>query len=429
MKSFLSALLLFAFFNQIDNARAQAYSFSTIAGAVGMSGTADGTNAAARLSFPTGMAVDTNGNVYFADRSGNSAIRKMTRDGTNWIVTTIAGSSAFGFRDGTNSGAIFNTPGGVALDKAGNLYVADVNNHCIRKMVPDGTNWIVTTIAGGGTAGGYVGLQGAADGTNRSARFFQPVRVAVDSETNIYVADYLNNAVRKVVPDGTNWVTTTIAGVMGSGGNVDATNNSARFRAPNGTAFDSAGNLYVSDAGSNNTLRKLTPDGTNWVVTTIATGFSTPACVAIDRFDNIFVADVSNHRIKKLTSTGTDWIVTSIGGNGISGSADGVGSAAQFNRPDGVAVDAAGNVYVGDSVNRTMRLGKPLPALQLSLANGQTILSWGIWPTNFVLESTGDFSPTHVWSLVNAHVETTNQQNSVTLPTQTENSFFRLKQF
>ncbi len=134
------------------------------------------------------------------------------------------------------------SPTGVAVDSAGNLYVADCNNCTIRKVTPVGTNWVVTTLAG------RAGKSGSADGTNSAARFYSPTGVAVDSAGNVYVADFYNNTIRKVTPVGTNWVVTTLAGQAGASGSADGTGSAARFYHPFGVAVDSAGNVYVADS-------------------------------------------------------------------------------------------------------------------------------------------------------------------------------------
>jgi streptogramin lyase len=369
------------------------YTFTTIAGKVGIIGSADGTGSAARFSYPISVAVDTNGNVYVAD-CGNSTIRKMTPLGTRWVVTTMAGKAGVtGSADGTGSAARFNEPYRVAVDSAGNLYVADFNNCTIRKVVPVGTNWVVTTLAG------RAETPGAADGTGSAARFYGPTSVAVDSAGNVYVADVYNNAIRKVTPVGTNWVVTTLAGKAGASGSADGTGSAARFNNPFGVAVDSAGSVYVSDQ-QNCAIRKMTPLGTNWVVTTLAGragitgsadgtnstarfGFNNATGaglggLAVDGGGNVYVADFVNNAIRKVTPVGTNWVVTTLAGSGgVAGSADGTGTAAQFNGPNDVAVDTAGNPYVADFNNCTIRRGfaassVPAPILQPpSLSAGQ----------------------------------------------------------
>jgi uncharacterized delta-60 repeat protein len=326
---------------------------TTLAGLAGSSGSADGTASAARFNYPYGVAVDSAGNVYVAD-SDNYTIRKVTPGG---VVTTLAGlAGSSGSADGTGSAARFNYPYGVAADSAGNVYVADSDNHTIRKVTPGG---VVTTLAG------LAGSSGSADGTASAARFYEPCGVAADSAGNVYVADWSNHTIRKVTPGG---VVTTLAGLAGGQGSADGTASAAQFYYPSGLALDSAGNLYVADYG-NSTIRKVTPGG---VVTTLAglagsqgsadgTGsaarFNYPSSVAVDSAGNVYVADEENYTIRKVTPAG---VVTTVAGlAGSPGSADGTGSAARFGMPEGVGVDSAGNVYVTDFNNHTIRKVTP----------------------------------------------------------------------
>jgi sugar lactone lactonase YvrE len=148
-------------------------------------------------------------------------------------------------------------PTGVAVDTAGNVYVCDTFNNAIRKVTPAG---VVTTLAG------MLGSAGRANGIGSDARFYYPDKLAVDSAGNVYVSDNGNNTIRKVTPDG---VVTTLAGRTGISGSADGISSTARFYFPEGVAVDSAGNVYVMDSG-NCTLRKLTPVGADWAVTTLA---------------------------------------------------------------------------------------------------------------------------------------------------------------
>jgi len=161
-------------------------------------------------------------------------------------VTTLAGlaSAEPGSADGTGSAARFATPYGVAVDNAGNVYVAEESNYTIRKVTSEG---VVTTIAGLAGYSRFAGYAGSADGTGNNARFYAPQGVAVGSAGNVYVADTFNNTIRKVTPVGTNWVVTTLGGEAGIYGSADGTGRAARFNSPNGVAVDSAGNVYVAD--------------------------------------------------------------------------------------------------------------------------------------------------------------------------------------
>ena len=241
------------------------YIFTTLAGKPypAAAGSADGTNGAALFAAPNGLAVDSAGNVYVPDQNNNT-IRKLTPVGTNWVVTTLAGlAGSHGTNDGTGSDARFNFPDGVAVDSANNVYVTDYMNNTIRKVTPVGTNWVVTTLAGLALHPGF------ADGTNSAAQFNGPGGVAVDSAGDLYVADGNNNAILKLTLVGTNWVVTTLAGLANHAGELDRTGSAARFNVPGGVALDGAGNLYVPDQNGN-TIRKLVPVATNWVVTTLA---------------------------------------------------------------------------------------------------------------------------------------------------------------
>ncbi len=350
------------------------YTFITIAGAAGAAGSSDGTNSAARFDYPTGVALDGAGNLYVADEY---TIRKVTPTGPYWVVTTLAGlAGSSGSADGTNSAARFNNPCGMAVDTNGNVYVADAYNYTIRKVTPIGTNWVVTTLAGS------AGNNGSADGTNSAARFNYPNFLGMDTAGNLYVTDWGNDTIRKVTPVGTDWVVTTLAGSAGSAGYADGTNSTARFNGPDGVAVDSAGNVYVAEA-YNDTIRKVTPVGTDWVVTTLAGSagsagyadgtnsaarFNWPGGGAVDSAGNLYVSDENNCTIRKVTPVGTSWVVTTLAGLGGAdasgnplhpGSADGTGSAARFNETVGVVVDSAGNLYVADWLNYTIRKGFP----------------------------------------------------------------------
>ena len=296
--------------------------------------------------------MDANGNLYIADQN-NNMVRKMTPAGD---VSAFAGCPcAAGFANGTGSAARFNQPAGITVGSDGMIYVADTFGHCIRKITP---NAEVSLLAGS------PGLFGSADGTGTAARFNYPESVAVDGSGNVFVADYSNATIRKVAPDG---VVTTFAGSAGQQGGNDGTGSAARFGGPHGLAFDSAGNLFVTDF--NNTIRRITPGA---VVTTVAgvagmsgsadgTGtaarFFGPASVAIDSNDNLYITEFYNYTIRKMTPAR---VVTTLAGvpNGSPGSNNGIGSAARFNFPYGIAMTKGGTLYVVDSHNNTIRGGE-----------------------------------------------------------------------
>src|SRR5450755_3771011 len=264
------------------------------------------------------------------------------------VVSTFAGSGAMGSVNGNGTAASFSNMMGIATDDRGNVYVADSHNNLIRKISADG---LVTTLAGNG-------LAGSADGRGDTASFFNPAAVAVDKNGNVYVADTHNNLIRKINPDG---FVTTFAGqrVYHS---IPGTDTTIRFDNPDGIAVDTGGNVYVAD-WANDRIRKISPDG---FVTTVAgrTGigsangkaaaasFSHPVGIAVDREGNIYVADVGNNKIRKITP---DALVTTFAGSGARGSRDGRDTIAAFNRPYGITIDKWGNFFVADYQNNLIR--------------------------------------------------------------------------
>jgi streptogramin lyase len=317
---------------------------STVIAGGGIAGHTNGTGTAATFNHPFGLAVDAAGNVYVADQ-GNNLIRKID---PQTVVTTFAGMAGIaGSANGVDTLAAFNKPFSVAADALGNVYVADAGNNVIRAITPAG---LVSTFAG-------TGIAGAANGTD-TATFNSPLSVAVDGSGNLYVADYGNNLVRKITPAG---LVSTLAG-SGATGADNGNGNTATFNLPESVAVDAAGNVYVADNG-NNLIRKITPAGT---VTTLAgsggagnangTGnaasFNSPFGIAVDAGGNVYVADAGNNLVRKITPAGS---VSTFAGSGKKGTGNATGTAASFNTPSGVVVDAAGNVYVADENNNLIR--------------------------------------------------------------------------
>ncbi|MEI6860761.1 MAG: immunoglobulin domain-containing protein, partial [Verrucomicrobiota bacterium] len=325
---------------------------TTFAGSAGISGSTDGTGATALFNTPGGIAADNAGNIYVAD-TNNHTVRKVTPAGS---VTTLAGlAGVSGSTNGTGNAARFNFTSNLAVDSANNVYVADAGNNEIRKITPAG---VVTTLAGRAGSRGA----GSVNGTGSAARFNGPQGVGVDSAGNVYVADTSNNLIRKITPAG---VVTTFAGATSSG-SADGAGTAARFNFPVDVTVDGANNVYVADT-NNATIRKITPDG---MVTTLAglagaTGnldgvgstarFTSPCGVRTDAAGNIFVADNEGNTIRKITPAG---VVTTIAGlGGFSGSADGIGAAVRFNSPANALPDGSGHIYVIDTNNYTLRKG------------------------------------------------------------------------
>jgi sugar lactone lactonase YvrE len=260
---------------------------------------------------------------------------------------TIAGSA-----DAAGVNARFYAPSGTATDRFGALYVADTSNNTIRVV---STTRNVTTLAG------TAGVVGHNDAIGAAASFNGPAGIALDSFNNIFVADTVNSTIRLITQSG---VVSTFAGTALATGSLNGTGTAARFFLPSAIAIDGLNNLYVADT-YNNTIRKITPAG---VVTTLAgapgifgsadgTGgaasFNLPSGIATDSAGNIYVADTRNNTIRKITSLG---VVTTLAGTaGVVGSADGVGAAATFNGPAGIVCDNFGNIYVADQGNSTIR--------------------------------------------------------------------------
>jgi sugar lactone lactonase YvrE len=324
-------------------------SVSTIAGTPGIAGRADGVGTAALFNAPQGIAVDAAGNVYVAD-TNNSTVRKIAPGGAVTTLAGVAGSTGSG--DGNGGSARFNYPVGLAVDAAGVVYVADFGNSVIRKVTGNGD---VTTFAGAAQQAGNV------DGAGGAARFDHPMAVSVDAGGNVYVADTSSQTIRMISPSGG---VSTRAGRPGFGGRSDGSGSGARFFYPAGLAATAGGTVYIADTG-NHVLRVMSPGGDVGTLagsigqtgSTDASGsaalFAYPDGIAVDGGGNVVVADRNNHVIRRITAGGA--VSTLAGAAGIAGSADGPGAAARFNQPTGVAIDGSGNVYVADAGNSTIR--------------------------------------------------------------------------
>ncbi|HWA28885.1 MAG TPA: immunoglobulin domain-containing protein [Lacunisphaera sp.] len=325
----------------------------TMAGSGLAAGTQDGTGTAARFTAPTDITLDGAGNFHVTDGSG---IRKITTGATDYLVTTIAGNPVLPGdpAEGSGMSVLFRNPSGLTMDGAGVVYVVDSGNNQIRKISAAG---MVTSLAG------MPPSTGTTDGTGTAARFAGPWGAAVDAAGNLYVTDTQSHTIRKIAPGG---VVTTLAGMPGVPGSLDGPGSTARFLVPRGIAVNNAGEIFVADSG-NNRIRKIATDGT---VTTFAGGlngstdgtgtaarFTLPMGLTLDGTGNLYVADNGNSTIRKITPAG---VVTTIAGSpGQSGTADGVGTAARFYAPFGITADGAGNLYVADTFNNTIRKVAP----------------------------------------------------------------------
>ena len=329
------------------------YRIDTIAGGVGDGGPAT----AAQFEEPNSVAVDSSGNLYFPD-AVNDRVRVVSPSG---VINTIAGpgegEADFATRGdgGPSTLAWLNTPNGVALDSSGNLYIADSANGRVRKV----DSGVITTVAGTRTRG-YSGDGGQAT----AAQFEFPDRVVVDSSGNLYISDSSDARIRKVDSAG---VITTVAGTgtggySGDGGQATA----AQINNPEGMAVDSSGNLYIADT-TNNRIRKVDTSG---VITTVAGngsyGYSgdggqataarlrRPEGVAVDSSGNLYIADSRSHRIRMVDTSGVITTVAGIGTNGISGDG-GAATSASVGWPSDIKVDGSGNLYIAQANSARIR--------------------------------------------------------------------------
>jgi DNA-binding beta-propeller fold protein YncE len=321
MNFYTRELLMCALLGMVSwvSGRAQDYQFSTLAGAAGQPGTNDGPASLARFRGSSNLLIDPSGVVFIADNQ-NHTIRKMVFEANHWTVTTIAGRGGDpGGGDGTNDQARFYFPHGIALDESGNLYVADHNNNAIRQLVPvDQTNWVVRTIAG------LTGVAGVDDGFGTNARFWGLMGMAVTAGTNLFVLDGAAHTIRHVRPSGTDWEVSTIAGTAREYGYQDGPGRTALLNFPYGVTVSRWGDLFITEAG--------------------------------------------NHGVRQLTQVGQGWSLATIaGGPDSMGSRDGPGAVAQFNFPNGIAEVQAGVLLVADQSNNTIR--------RLVMTNGQWMVS------------------------------------------------------
>ena len=322
---------------------------STFAGATGLPGSADGTGSDARFYQPSGVI--SNGSSLYVVDSGNNTIRQIVI--STGVVTTLAGTPGVtGSADGTGSAAQFDGSRLIAFDGT-DLYLADTGNHTIRKIVI--STGVVTTPFG------TAGTSGSVDGTGNAALFKGPRGIGTDG-TCLYVADTGNDTIRQIVIS--TGVVTTLAGTPGASGSTDGTGAAARFNDLRGIATDGT-NLYVVDAGKN-TIRKIIIS--TGVVTTFAgtagvtggadgTGsaaqFNGPRGITISGTD-LYVTDYGNNTIRQI-DIATRAVTTMSGTAGATGGADGVGGDAQFNQPYGITTVGAA-LYVAEQGNHTIRL-------------------------------------------------------------------------
>jgi sugar lactone lactonase YvrE len=344
----------------------------TLAGQAMMSGSTNGYSTNALFSDPAAIVADSAGNLFVAD-SQNHAIRKIS---TNGLVSTLAGQLGVpGSADETGAQARFDSPCGITLDLNGNLFVSDTGNHTIRKITPGG---VVNTIAG------TAGQAGFANEVGPAARFNSPLGLAVATNGMIYVADCGNHVVRAISGSGS---VTTLAGNPENWGSENGSGTNARFNGPVGLVLDDLGTLFVADS-NNHIIRKITPDGavSTWAGVPGVDGcvdgdallarFCKPAELTFDRKRNLYVADSFNHVVRKISNDGKVSTITGVPGS--YGSADGVNRQARFFNPYGVAISPDGSLFVADAYNELIRvvLVPFSVAVQVSSVNHAATLSW-----------------------------------------------------
>lgn len=319
---------------------------TTFAGSpAGTAGYAEGTGTNALFDGPQSIAFNAATGKLYVTESFNNSIRTITTTG----ATSVVSKTAIGYADGNLATAQFYGPKGLSFDAAGNIYLADLGNNIIRKIATTGT---VTTIAGN-TIPGFI------DGAGTKAEFYDPSATAIDASGNIYVADRTNNLIRKITTAGVvstltgyratgGYSQTTVPGYYDS----DAANS--LFRTPVALTMDATGNIYVADY-KNNAIRKVTPTGT---VTTYAGGIYFPAMlgnptgVVLDAQGNMFISEASG-RIIEITANKVLYVLA--GAAKSDGYVNGVGAAARFNNPQSLTLDGQGNLYVADVNNNVIR--------------------------------------------------------------------------
>jgi len=388
----------------------RAQDVSTLAGS--LTGFLNGTGTSAKFYRPAGVCSDGAGNLYVADAE-NHKIRKIVL--ATGVVSTLAGSTA-GFLNDTGTSAKFNSPKGVCSDGAGNIYVTDTNNHKIRKIVI--ATGVVSTLAGS-TAGFF-------NDTGTSAKFNTPYGLCSDGAGNIYVADSYNNKVRKIVI--ATGATSTLAGsVLGF---LNGVGTSAKFNIPLAICTDGTGNLYVADTYNHKIRKIVIATGATSTLTGTSSGFFNgeaisaqfkfPNGLCTDGSGNLYVADIQNNKIRKIViATG----VTSTLAGSTAGFNNATGGLAQFNNPYGICKDSSGNLYIADYSNDLIR---KISNVSLSIQKNNFSTKLSIYPnpsigeTKIQLGATYDEIDVQIFDVFGKQISTLkhNNTNEISLNTQ-----------
>jgi serine/threonine protein kinase, bacterial len=306
---------------------------ATIAGSAGVEGSADGSAADARFHWPRGIAMDQAGALLVSDCE-NHSIRKIDADGTVSLVANSWLEPSNGITD------YFHEPYGIAVGHDGTIYVADLEVLKIRKITSSGS---VTTMAGSGTLG-------VRDGAGGDAQFGSPISLAVDGAGNVFVADGTAHSIRKIAPNGE---VVTIAGALGEAGFVDGYGTAARFNAPVSLAIDDAGDIYVADYG-NNAIRRIGADSVVRTVFGPGDGIDRPTSVAVDGEGVVYYSSWSSDGcIYKVAPGGERTVIA--GSESENGSADGLGLNARFLYLIYLCIGNDGALYASDTFNDTIR--------------------------------------------------------------------------
>jgi sugar lactone lactonase YvrE len=347
-------------------------------GAYGYKG--DGMPATSALLFnPWGVAVDSSGNVFIAD-TNNNRIRKVT---STEVISTVVGTGQSGFSGdgGAATSAQLNYPQAIAVDVFGNLFIADSQNHRVRKVTPDG---VIHTIAGNGQSGS------SGDGGPAIQAALSAYGVAVDLSGDVFITDV--NRIREVTPDG---LIHTVAangtpGLTGDGGPA----TSASLNSPYGIAVDPSGTLYIADH-NNDRVRKVTPDG---VISSVGIGIEQPTAVTTDAVGNVFVSDGETNVVWEISASGATSLITGSGRGGPPSGDCGPANSAVLNSPIGLAVDTAGDLFIAEMENSRIRKVTGIPAsdaltfepqlvthlpagfyiVEATLAQGSSVGIWGM---------------------------------------------------